>query len=339
MRMKMLKSLRVTGSCVLALVWLLAGAGASLAAETNPPPAAGVETPAITPEQAMRAYLHVQEQLRLTQRALEDSRAEATAAAKASAESMTERIRLIEQNLAAQRLHDLEAMERSNKTALIVVGAVAMSALLLLLLSAWLQSRSMQKFAEATNGLRLSRPLAGPSLPLVLGPGGDPAQQASAQVQDVLQRLQRRIEELEHTATVALPAPGEAAAPAEAPAVGRAGPKSAAGPAEPTGAVFLRRGIDLLSQNRVEEALASFSEGLVREPGNTDLLLKRGAALERLQRLEEAIASYDAAIAANPTLTTAYLLKGAVLNRLKRQPEALQCYELALSHQRKGEAA
>ncbi len=62
---------------------------------------------------------------------------------------------------------------------------------------------------------------------------------------------------------------------------------------------------------------------------------KKGMALERLGKLDEAIDCYDRAIALDNSMTMAYLNKGGVFNRLERYGEALQCYEKALRAQQK----
>jgi tetratricopeptide (TPR) repeat protein len=90
-----------------------------------------------------------------------------------------------------------------------------------------------------------------------------------------------------------------------------------------------------LDTNKPEKALVSFEEALEIEPKMGEALIKKATALEKLQRIEEAIACYDQAIATGDSTTTALLQKGGMLNRLARYDEALQCYERALQTQEK----
>ena len=323
--------------------------------KTNAGPAASADPAEISAaQQALRAYLRLQEQLQATQRALQEARTEAAGAARSNATVLAERLKLVDQNLAGRHLRDLEAMEGANRTALIVVGTMTMAALLLMVFTAWFQMQSMQKFADAVADLRVSRALEqGPPV-RAIGEGEskaltiDPAQQASLQFVEAVQRLQKRVEELEHTAgSVSAfrgndrvqPDSTDKASKASTPAavVESAAPPPAREPAQAV--VLLQKGQTLLSLDRAEEALACFEEALTSEPDNAELLLKKGTALERLERLDEAIASYDQAIAANKSLITAYLLKGGILSRMNRQPEALGCYEMALRNQHRSVSA
>src|SRR5439155_24077380 len=93
---------------------------------------------------------------------------------------------------------------------------------------------------------------------------------------------------------------------------------------------WIGKGQALLNLGQTEEALGCFDEAVELDPGNAEAFVKRGMALEKLHRLEEALACYDRAIAADGSMTLAYLYKGAVCNRLQRFREALECYEKAL---------
>jgi tetratricopeptide (TPR) repeat protein len=99
--------------------------------------------------------------------------------------------------------------------------------------------------------------------------------------------------------------------------------------------LLVGKGQALLNLGQAEEALGCFEMAVALDTTNADVLVKRGMALEKLQKMEEAIDSYDRAIAANNSMTLAYLYKGAVCNRLQRFREALECYEKALTTEQK----
>jgi tetratricopeptide (TPR) repeat protein len=162
----------------------------------------------------------------------------------------------------------------------------------------------------------------------------------------VIDRLEKRIRELEHTNRLPLAAGetivteiggGQPGNGASSPVVVEttAGKGEAGSAAE----VRLNQGQSLLSLGQYEAALACFDEILAGEPANIEALIKKGTALEKLQKLNEAIACYDRAIETDQTVTIAYLYKGGVFNRLERYNEALECYEKALRTQEKAHAA
>lgn len=320
-------------------------AAASEAADANA--ASGVNTSAMTTvQQALRDYLIVQEQLHATKLALEQARLEAAATAKTNSEAIAAHLTLIEQSLSARHLNDLEAMQNSNRTALIVVGTVALAALFLMLFTAWLQLQSMQKFSDATATLRLPRALGSGGSVLSLGAGAatgnmDVPMQTGA-LEGALHRLQKRIDELEHSVTQPGVVEGSRALPLSAASglvvadtMPNGTPPGPAAPEFSASKLLTGKGQTLLNLDRPQEALACFEAAIAADPTNAELLLKKGKTQECLQKLEEALASYEQAITLNQTLIMAYLLKAGVLNRLKRHAEALECYELALRHQPK----
>jgi tetratricopeptide (TPR) repeat protein len=144
-----------------------------------------------------------------------------------------------------------------------------------------------------------------------------------------IERLERRIRELEDSAQPMLPftdaiptqAEGRSAAARNGGAEPRPGDRAT---------MLLGKGQVLLSLGQAEAALACFDEAVQAAPHSAEAHLKRGQALERLKRPDEALACYDRAIALNRLLTQAYLGKGAVFNRQERYAEALACYEQAL---------
>ena len=310
---------------------------AVVAAEEAPPvtapavtatPAAPVATAdEAAAQQTLRAYLQMQDQLHATQRAIEESRKENEAASKRNAEAIGARLTVIEQSLAVQRQRALESTQNSNRILLLLVGTLAGIAVLAMICTAWFQTRAMGRMTEVSEALRqiatFSQPLA------LAAPGGtslmhtsDAVDQSSTRFLGDLDRLQKRIQELE-TSLAVPPANGVIS---EIPA-----------PASRVG-LLIGKGESLLKLDQAGDALACFEEALALEPANIEALLKKGTALEQLERTEEAIVSYDRAISFDHSATAAYLFKGGAFNRLKRYAEALECYEQALVKQKSAAA-
>jgi hypothetical protein len=158
-----------------AALWLLLSAASwgSLGAETNSPPPPATSSIAESNSPALlQAYQQVQEQLRLTQLAIEQNRQEIKAAATQNAESLSKALESIQEGFAAQRARDLEAMQRFNKVILIVVGTFAGMSLLTLLMMSYFQWRMSKGLAEITAALPAALGLgAGPTAP-ALNPAG-----------------------------------------------------------------------------------------------------------------------------------------------------------------------
>jgi tetratricopeptide (TPR) repeat protein len=176
--------------------------------------------------------------------------------------------------------------------------------------------------------------------------GAGMAEQSNARLLGALDRLEKRILELEHiahappaaTAAATNRAPSSMASDgAEPPSVAAAAPVAFAGADRIS--LLLAKGESLLNLDKSEEAARCFDEALALAPGCPEALVKKGDALERLRQIDEAINCYDRAIATDGSMTVAYLHKGGLFNRLERYEEALQCYEQALRTQEKERAA
>jgi tetratricopeptide (TPR) repeat protein len=285
----------------------------------------------------------LQEQQRSFLHAVEQIRQEANALARQNAESITGRLSVIEQTLAGERQRELEAIQKWNLYTLIIVGGFAMLGFLGLLLVAPFLVRSLNRMTDAATTLRLQD-----SFRTALPPpgGGEMAllansavNQSTARFLEAMERVERRLQQLEHS--VQAPAPvleartNGGAKPAVAPrdlAPSAESPRPSLPPAVRTELV-LEKGQALLHLGQAERALACFDEALAAEPDSAQVHIKRGQALEKLKRTDEALASYDRAIALEKSSTNAYLLKGSLLDQVGRFNEALQCYELALKAQ------
>ena len=319
------------------LALTLAGAARSLEAADAPAPA----TPPIHPEETnaqdtLRSYLQLQEQLHTTQLAIERNRQESDAAAARTAEVLAARLQSIEQALAAQRAQELTAMQSSNRVMIIVAGSFAITGFLAMLLVAYFQWRTVSRLAELAAHLPTA-PALGMGSPFgALGQGDGPvvtvgpAERSSLRLLGAMEKLEKRIAELEHIPAAAEEgdsANGHKHAP-------EASNGHAAPPAELTPiASLLGKGQSLLNLEKPEEALACYEEILKLSPDHPEALVKKGLTLERLRKLDEAIGCYDRAIAADHSMTMAYLYKGGLYNRMERFTEALQCYEQALQSQ------
>lgn len=303
-------------------------------------PQAGADTNGSSSE-TLRSYLQLQEQLHATQLALERNRQETEALAARNAEAAAAKFKAIEETLTSQRMGELEALQRTlqsnNRLLLIVAGAIASIGFLVLLLTAYLQWRSVSRLAEFSalvQAARAALPLAGPAEPALLGAGA--AAQSNTRLFGALTQLEKRILELEHTTHSATEL--NALTTATGTSGGDTAHANGDGDHHPQAdhdAVLLAKGQSLLNLEKPAEALACFEEILKAEPNHAEALVKKGIALEELRQPDEALRCYDHAIAANADFTIAYLQKGGLFNRLERYEEALQCYEQALHAQEK----
>lgn len=271
--------------------------------------------------------LQIRDQLHAMQLVIESNRLVAAAEAQRNAGDLSARMRMLEQTVAAQRATELEATQKAQRLMLILAGGFGVLGLTAMLLMAYFQWRAVTRLVE----LAALRPAAWSledqaASPLL--PGGAPPDRATVRFSNIrlfqaVQRLEKRLLELEHTARAPL---AEAAAPsADGQSGGSPAPDDRGGVAG-----LLAEGQLMLDRDELEKALERFEQALALEPKNAEALIKKAAALEKLNRLEEALACYDQAIAADGSMTIAYLHKGGLFNRMSRYEEALQCYEHAL---------
>ena len=296
-----------------------ASAADTLAADALPVAVSPENASVADTQDVLRAYLQVQEQLHNTQLALERNRRDAEDMAARNHRALTDQMSVIEKALGEQRA--------SNYWVLGIGGLLAGLGILAMLVTTFMQMRTMNRFTKAAFHLPLNQSFA-------LGGGNDPkllgssvAGEASARLLETIARLEKRIRELENGkfAPPTLAVVGQNGAEKNFAEIGRI-------------EILLGKGQSLLSGGQTEEAAAVFDEVLALNPQYTEALIKKGAALEKLSKLDEAIACYDRAIAVDNSVTIAYLYKGGVFNRLERYHEALACYEQALKTQEKAHA-
>jgi tetratricopeptide (TPR) repeat protein len=307
------------------------------------PPLQGAESTPAAPAQTavdedlLRSFLELQGQLHSLQLAVDKNSQDTSEAAKETAEQMGRRLNGIEQALAAQRARELEAMQSSNRVMLTVAGTFAGVGLLAMVCMAYFQWRTISRLAEISAALPVSR-LLGPG---AAGWAGDhhlltsgAAEDSNARLTGSLERLEKRLIDLEHTARTE----PRGALPAQTPTTLDEAHKKGNGNSttvlEEGGqsklSLLLAKGQSLLNMDRAQEALAVFDDALKAAPNDGEALLKRAVALERMGQLQEALECCDRAIAADRTSTMAYLQKGGLYNRMERFEEAIQCYEAAL---------
>ena len=315
-------------------------------APIGPPAAVPGRADDTNSQDMLRGYLQLQEQLHATQLAIEHNRTQAEAAAEQNAKALAARLSSIEQTLASQRAQELEAMQSSNKLILFVAGVFAVLGFLAMLFMAYFQWRTINRLAEFAAALPIAHVLGAGAPVAALGAGdarlvslGAP-DQSSQRLLGALERLDKRIYELEHSAHPVLPqgsSLNQEALDTPTPSNGVAAPAASAAAAGAPDAeritVLLGKGQSLLNLDQPEEAVACFDEVLALDANHAEAQVKKGAALERLRKLDEAIVCYDRAIAADGSLTVAYLYKGGLFNRMERFNEALECYEQALRTQ------
>jgi len=327
---------------LLCLGLLLGASGprALLATEAAPTPAAP----------AASTNLNLQEELRLTQQVLEQMRRELDQNAARNAAAITSSLSMLEPTLARLQAQQLQIVQRSNSTILVVAGVFAGVGFLALLLIVVILMRALGRFSEvaaATSaGANRALPPAG-TAPATLGQGdlahlnATAVEQASARFQQAIDHLQKRIFELEHTTQPAAPDAARAlgsGAPNISPLPGSARPGESAETAARIG-LLLGKGQALLNLDQAEQALECFEEILALDPNHTETLIRRGLALEKLQQWEKALECYDRAIALDNSLTVAFLYKGGVCNKLQRHREALESYEKALHTEKRSRAS
>jgi len=277
------------------------------AADTNAAPAA---VPGITREEVTDNYLHIQEQIHATQLAIEHNQQAAVDAAQSNANVLAARLQSLEDSVAKQRANDTDAARKTQQLTLMMAGAFGLAGLGIMLLMVYFQWRAFTQLAQISSRQHATIANA-ENVHQLAAPGRATVEASTAQLLNVVGRLEQRISELES---------GQKLLPEVV----------SAKPAD-----LLTEGQKHLDANTPQKALECFDKFLSAHPANADALAKRAMALEKLGRDDEALTGYNRAIAADNTLVIAHLHKGGLLNRLRRYDEALNCYEQALLGQDK----
>ena len=305
-------------------------------AATLPPPDSGSN-------EALRAYLQLQEQIRETQLTIERDRLQAQAVAIQQTMALSNHMQAIQDALVLQRSNELEEAQRANHLLMGVLAIFAAIGFAAVVLMVYFQSRAVTRLAEISTALATRREMAFSAGALDFNEhealAGEPVRESNARLLGLVDHLEKRIAELEQTAS--LPLKEVSAAPHQPEPEAKTEPAPSAVEQGKSAEMHkhLERGQNLLAADRAEEAIACFDEILAADPNNAEALVKKGTALEKLRQPQEALECYDRAIAANSSLTIAYLHKGGLCSRLEKYGEAMECYERALHTQEKKQAA
>lgn len=177
----------------------------------------------LTPAELLEAYYSVRDQLRATQAALLSQRAEADERSRAQTQALNDRLEALKASLAAvnkrqaedasraeyELFRQQEAAQRSTQIALWIAAAVGFSVLLATFLTAHYQRRAMNRIADAVSKhpQLLAQAQAG-WLPLEAGARSDHTVNLSNQrLASTLERIEQRIQDLEHTTHVVTTVP------------------------------------------------------------------------------------------------------------------------------------
>ena len=179
---------------------LSTGSWGSLGAETNSPPPASSQIEETNSQALFRACVQLQEQLRATQFAIEQNRREIKEAAAQNAETLSRALQSIQESFAAQRVRDLEAMQRSNKVILIVVSTFAAMGFLTLLMMSYFQWRMSKGLAEISAVVPVALGLGAGSAVGALGPPG----QSRLRLPGAVEQREERLREPQQNSRPAL---------------------------------------------------------------------------------------------------------------------------------------
>ncbi len=264
----------------------------------------------VTRDDMANNYLQIQEQIHATQLAVESNQQAVLNAAQSNANVLAARLQSLEQSVAKQRVNDADAARKTQQLTLMMAGAFGLAGLGIMLLMVYFQWRAFTQLAQISSRQHAAIANAD-AVHQLAAPGRATVDASTAQLLNVVGRLEQRINELESGQKLL-------------PEIAQAKPPD-----------LLTDGQKFLDANAPLKALECFDKFLSAHPAHAEAQTKRAMALEKLGRDDEALASYNRAIAADSTLVIAHLHKGGLLNRLRRYDEALNCYEQALLGQDK----
>jgi tetratricopeptide (TPR) repeat protein len=281
----------------------------------------------------VNSLLQVQAQLHETEMLVDSNRQQTVAAMERHNEAIAADIQLLLQKAVAdQRAAEAESA-RGIEHMMLMVAGIGMLALAVVVVLVFLQLRTATRLVELA--MAPGSPMSSNrSLPVVETNVALPASAraalefSNARLLGVIERLERRILELEETVHLPLEQ-GSASSSSQ----------NGKSSGEQRVADLIVEGQLFLDTNKAEKALECFEEALEIDPELSDALIKKAVALEKLEKIDEAIACYDRVIEIGDSVTTALLQKGGMLNRLARYDEALQCYERALQTQERKAAS
>ena len=218
----------------------------------------------------------------------------------------------MQQTIATLRASEIAATQKTQQLTLILAGAFGTIGLGVILLMAYAQWRTVTRLVELSS-LPMRAPALGNGRPLPMlesdakhaSPARAAVELSNARLLGVVERLEKRILELEHTACAPLKATTATAIN------GQNGTPAASNDSDERIANLLAEGQSLAGANKPEKALGCFDEALGLQPKHAEALVKKGDVLEKLGRLDEAIACYDRALETNDGMTTRLSPQGA----------------------------
>ncbi|HEV2319630.1 MAG TPA: tetratricopeptide repeat protein, partial [Verrucomicrobiae bacterium] len=224
---------------------------------------------------AVNAFLQIQAQLHETQMSVESNRQQTAAALAHNADVLATDIRLVEKSIASET----ESAQRVEETMVIVAG-VGILVLAAVVTMVFVQLRTATKLIELamstpSPGAIGSRALPVVETPVALPPSARAALEFSnARLLGVIERLEKRILELEHSARAPLEDNHSAATASETPDQRRL-------------TDLIVEGQLFLDTNKPDKAISCFDAALEIQPGLSDALIKKAAALEKLEKTDE----------------------------------------------------
>jgi hypothetical protein len=182
-----------------ALFVVTAPAADEFATEMTPAINRSTNDPALA--EIQRGFLLLQEQIHDTQLSIERTQQAAQAAIRHTAEDAAARFETLEQSLKSQRTDDIEMMQRANHFMLIAVGIFGAVIFLAMLLTAYFQWWVAGRLASLASVRPTMLTMANSRTLSESGnaPSGDAVQLANERLLGVVERLQKRIAEIEHT--------------------------------------------------------------------------------------------------------------------------------------------
>jgi protein O-GlcNAc transferase len=113
--------------------------------------------------------------------------------------------------------------------------------------------------------------------------------------------------------------------------LGRTAVSASAPPRSSGSDELIRRGLEHLSNNRLDEAEDVFRRASVYEPSSAEIQYHLGYALSLKGDFDQALVSYRRAIALDPRFAEAFINLGSLLGRQGRLDEAVTCYKKGLA--------
>ncbi len=323
---------------------------ATAEAVAQKPATTAAATDEFSQAELMKSYMRVLQQLHDAELTIANNKLIAETAARAQAAAYEEKLEALRtsysaerERLAAEVKSTAAAQERqrvssdeTNRIILWIAIAFGGVGLLTVLATSLLQWLGLKRIAQVAARPAPATAVAQPWLTPANGSAASDAVTLSNQrLISVIDRMERRILELEHSTlpTISAPAQVNFNSVLDSAAM-QTGTASVDQTAQIT--ALLNKGRALLSDNKAQEAVGCYDQILALNANHAEALVKKGSALERLQRDQEAIDCYNRAIEADRTMALAYLSKGGVFNRLQRFDEAVECYEKALQAEKQG---